>query len=134
MFTPLIEKLVRREDLTADEASAAMQHVMDGAASPAALAGLLSALAMKGERPAEIVGFARTMRANAVKLASGAFRFSFVNVPGATFTAVTATNIESPRTTWTALGRVTEIAGGQYQFTDSVNTNAARRFYSVRQP
>lgn len=68
MFTPLIEKLVRHEDLTADEAAAAMQQVMDGAAPPAALAGLLSALAMKGERPAEIVGFARTMRANAVKL------------------------------------------------------------------
>jgi anthranilate phosphoribosyltransferase len=68
MLTPLIEKLVRHEDLTADEAAAAMQHVMDGAAAPAALAGLLSALAMKGERPAEIVGFARTMRANAVKL------------------------------------------------------------------
>ena len=68
MFTPLIEKLVRHEDLTADEAAAAMQQVMDGAAPPAALAGLLSALAMKGERPSEIVGFARTMRANAVKL------------------------------------------------------------------
>jgi anthranilate phosphoribosyltransferase len=68
MFTSLIEKLVRHEDLTADEAAAAMQQVMDGATPPAALAGLLSALAMKGERPAEIVGFARTMRANAVKL------------------------------------------------------------------
>lgn len=68
MFTTLIEKLVRHEDLTADEAAAAMQQVMDGAAPPAALAGLLSALAMKGERPSEIVGFARTMRANAVKL------------------------------------------------------------------
>jgi anthranilate phosphoribosyltransferase len=70
MLTPLIEKLVRHEDLSADEAAAAMQQVMDGAAPPAALAGLLSALAMKGERPAEIVGFARTMRANAVKLAT----------------------------------------------------------------
>ena len=72
MLTPLIEKLMRHEDLTTDEAAAAMQHVMDGAASPAALAGLLSALAMKGERPAEIVGFARTMRANAVKLSKPA--------------------------------------------------------------
>ena len=72
MFTALIEKLVRHEDLTAEEASAAMQQVMDGNAPPAALAGLLSALAMKGERPAEIVGFARTMRANAVKLSSPA--------------------------------------------------------------
>ena len=72
MFTALIEKLVRHEDLTADEAAAAMQEVMDGRASSAALAGLLSALAMKGERPAEIVGFARTMRANAVKLSNPA--------------------------------------------------------------
>jgi anthranilate phosphoribosyltransferase len=45
---------------------------MDGRATPAALAGLLSALAMKGERPTEIVGFARTMRANAVKLSKPA--------------------------------------------------------------
>jgi anthranilate phosphoribosyltransferase len=72
MFTGLIEKLIRHEDLTADEAAAAMQQVMDGQASPAVLAGLLSALAMKGERPAEIVGFARTMRANAVKLSAPA--------------------------------------------------------------
>ena len=72
MFTTLIEKLVRHEDLTAEEASAAMQQVMDGNAPPAALAGQLSPLAMKGDRPAEIVGFARTMRANAVKLSSPA--------------------------------------------------------------
>ena len=35
---------------------------MDGRAQPAQIAGLLVALAMKGERPAEIVGLARTMR------------------------------------------------------------------------
>lgn len=70
MLTAFLEKLVRHEDLTADDAAAAMQQVMDGSVSPAALAGLLAALAMKGERPAEIVGFARTMRANAVKLSN----------------------------------------------------------------
>ena len=72
MLTALIEKLVRHEDLTADEASGAMDEVMSGRATPAALAGLLSALAMKGERPTEIVGFARTMRAHAVKLSAPA--------------------------------------------------------------
>jgi anthranilate phosphoribosyltransferase len=36
--------------------------------APASLAALLSALVMKGERPAEIVGFARAMRAHAVPL------------------------------------------------------------------
>ena len=70
MLTPLIEKVVRHEDLTEAEAAAAMAEVMAGRATPAALAGLLSALVMKGERPAEIVGFARTMRAHAVALPS----------------------------------------------------------------
>jgi anthranilate phosphoribosyltransferase len=70
MLTLLIEKLVRHEDLTSDEAAAAMGEVMEGRAAPGALAGLLSALLMKGERPAEMVGFARTMRQHAVKLSA----------------------------------------------------------------
>lgn len=70
MFTPLIEKLVRHEDLTTDEASAVMQEVMEGRAAPTPLAAILSTLAMKGERPAEIVGFARTMRQHAVTLSA----------------------------------------------------------------
>ena len=70
MFTALLEKLVRHEDLTADEAACAMREVMEGRASAAALAGVLTALVMKGERPAEIVGFARTMREHAVKLSA----------------------------------------------------------------
>jgi anthranilate phosphoribosyltransferase len=68
MLTALIEKVGRHEDLTEDEAAAAMREVMEGRAAPVALAGLLTALVMKGERPAEIVGFARAMRAHAVKL------------------------------------------------------------------
>jgi anthranilate phosphoribosyltransferase len=68
MFTELLEKLVRHEDLTTGEAAAAMREVMEGRAQPASLAALLAALAMKGERPAEIVGFAQTMRAHSVKL------------------------------------------------------------------
>jgi anthranilate phosphoribosyltransferase len=71
-LSALVEKVVRHEDLTEAEASAAMHEVMEGRAAPAALAGLLAALAMKGERPHEIVGFARTMRDHAVKLATPA--------------------------------------------------------------
>ncbi len=59
MFPALIEKLTRHEDLTTDEAAAAMAEVMEGRAAPAHVAGLLIGLAMKGERPAEIVGLAR---------------------------------------------------------------------------
>lgn len=72
MLTSLIEKLVRHEDLTTEEASAAMTEVMEGRAAPAALAALLAALRMKGERPAELVGFANAMRAHSVKLAAPA--------------------------------------------------------------
>jgi anthranilate phosphoribosyltransferase len=68
MFAPLIEKLQRRQDLTVDEAAAAMDEIMEGRAQPAQIAGLLIALAMKGERPSEVVGLARTMRARATPL------------------------------------------------------------------
>ncbi len=68
MFSALIEKLQRRQDLTVDEAAAAMHEIMEGRAQPAQIAGLLIAMAMKGERPSEIVGLARTMRARATKL------------------------------------------------------------------
>ena len=62
MFPGLIEKLTRHEDLTSAEAAAAMTEVMEGRAAPAQVAGLLIGLAMKGERPAEIVGLARAHR------------------------------------------------------------------------
>src|SRR4051794_28878881 len=68
MFRELIEKLQQRADLTVDEAAAAMEAIMDGRAQPSQIAGFLVGLAMKGERPDEIVGLARTMRARATKL------------------------------------------------------------------
>ncbi len=68
MLPGLLEKLLRREDLSTEEASAAMDEIMDGRVPPSQIAGLLVALAMKGERPAEIVGFARSMRSHATTL------------------------------------------------------------------
>ena len=67
MFQEVINKLYRRQDLTVAEAEATMSEVMEGRATPAQIAGVLVGLAMKGERPSEIVGLARTMRAHAVK-------------------------------------------------------------------
>ena len=72
MFKELIEKLGRHEDLTTDEAASAMGAIMRGEAAPAQIAGILIGLSMKGERPSELVGFARTMRAEAVPLATPA--------------------------------------------------------------
>jgi anthranilate phosphoribosyltransferase len=68
MFQTLMEKLTRHEDLTSLEAAAAMAEIMEGRATPSQIAGLLIGLAMKGERPVEIVGLARTMRAQAVQV------------------------------------------------------------------
>jgi len=68
MFPELIEKLTQHQDLTSDEAAAAMAEIMDGRAAPSHVAALLVGLAMKGERPVEIVGLARAMRAHAVQV------------------------------------------------------------------
>ncbi len=68
MLTELLHKLTQRGDLTAEEAAGAMDLVMTGGATSAQLAGLLVGLSMKGERPEEIVGLARAMRAHAVQL------------------------------------------------------------------
>lgn len=68
MFPGLIDKLQHRVDLTVEEASGAMETIMDGGAQPSQIAGFLVGLAMKGERPDEIVGLARTMRGRATKL------------------------------------------------------------------
>ncbi len=70
MFSALIEKLGRREDLSVDEAACAMATIMRGEAAPAQIAGFLIGLSMKGERPSELVGLARTMRQEAVPLSA----------------------------------------------------------------
>jgi anthranilate phosphoribosyltransferase len=65
MLTDYIGKIVRREDLSLEEAEAAMHNIMSGDATPAQIGGYLIALRMKGETVAEIAGSARAMRANA---------------------------------------------------------------------
>ena len=66
MFTAILQKLTARENLTTGEAADAMTAIMSGRATPATIAAFLVGLAMKGERPEEIVGLAETMRREAV--------------------------------------------------------------------
>jgi len=105
MFTALLEKLVRQDDLTTEEAAGVMREVMEGRAAATSLAALLAALAMKGERPAEIVGFARTMREQAVKLrapagevfdtcGTGGDRSGTFNISSAAAVVVAATGVK----------------------------------------
>ena len=50
----LLDKVMRRENLSVDESAAAMSAMMSGEATPAQISALLVGLTMKGERPAEI--------------------------------------------------------------------------------
>jgi hypothetical protein len=70
---------------------------------------------------------------NTSLLSQGQFQFSFVSNPGLSYSVLAATNLAVPLSNWTAIGSVTEIAPGQFQFVDLGATNAPRRFYRVRQ-
>jgi anthranilate phosphoribosyltransferase len=64
-----LRKIVEaRETLSRDEACALMEQILAGAASEVELAGLLGALAGRGETAAEVAGFAAAMRAAATML------------------------------------------------------------------
>ncbi|MBF7081840.1 anthranilate phosphoribosyltransferase [Desulfallas sp. Bu1-1] len=70
MIKELLKKVVAGENLTEAEAAAAMEEIMDGGATPAQIAGLLTALKLKGETIDEITGFARVMRSKATPVRS----------------------------------------------------------------
>ncbi len=57
-----IEQLVAGRDLSGDQTYSAFEQIMAGRVDPAEMAGLLVALAAKGETVDEIVGAARAMR------------------------------------------------------------------------
>lgn len=64
----LLDKLAARQDLTGEEMAGAMRTIMDGAATPVLIGGLLMALRVKGETVAEIAAAAEVMRERADKV------------------------------------------------------------------
>jgi anthranilate phosphoribosyltransferase len=85
MVVEALEKVVRGEDLTRAEAEGAMGEILAGRASDALIAGLLTALRMKGETVDEVVGFATAMRRQARPIfanAAGAPREMLVDTCG----------------------------------------------------
>ncbi len=67
----LIRTLVNGEALTADQTAWAMNEIMDGAASPAQIAGFGVALRAKGETPEEMSGLAAAMLAHSTPITVG---------------------------------------------------------------
>lgn len=65
MVRDLLNRLINREGLSADEAAELMGRMMDEELTPVQMAGVLVALRSKGETADEVVGFARTMRERA---------------------------------------------------------------------
>ncbi|PTQ52005.1 MAG: Anthranilate phosphoribosyltransferase [Brockia lithotrophica] len=75
-----LERLVRRNSLTREEARAALTAVVEGEATPVQAAALLTALRAKGEDVEEVLGFVETLRA---------YARPFPSFPGAVDTAGT---------------------------------------------
>ncbi len=67
-FADILERLARREDLTAEMAAAAFAHLMDGKLSPAQAGSFLLALRMKGESALELAHATRAALARAVRV------------------------------------------------------------------
>jgi anthranilate phosphoribosyltransferase len=66
MIADAIKKVTEGQNLSGQEAHAAMTEIMEGQATPVQIAGFLVALRMKGETVEEITEFARVMREHAV--------------------------------------------------------------------
>ncbi len=63
-----LHRAAAREELSEEQAHAAMLEILQGNSTPALTAALLTALRMKGETVSEVTGFARAMRASAVRV------------------------------------------------------------------
>ncbi len=70
-FPELLRRLLAGENLTRDQAHGAFGQIMDGAFSDSQTAGLLVALAAKGESVEEIAGAAQAMREHVTPIETG---------------------------------------------------------------
>ncbi len=68
---PFLHRVAARESLSAEDARAAMNVLLEGAASPVEIASFLTALKMKGETADEVAGFVRGMRHHMIRVDAG---------------------------------------------------------------
>jgi anthranilate phosphoribosyltransferase len=70
-YVPLLRRAIAGDDLSEPEAAGLVGAAMDGSFSPVQVAGILIAIAGKGEAVAEIVGAARAMRERSLHVEHG---------------------------------------------------------------
>ena len=68
MIKEAIQTLVSGRSLTMEEAASVMEEIMENKITPAQFGAFITALRVKGETADEITGFARTMRAKAIRV------------------------------------------------------------------
>lgn len=68
MLKDYLSQAVAGQNLSREEARAAMQVIMSGQANDTQIGAFLTALRMKGETSEEVTGFAETMRSQAIKV------------------------------------------------------------------
>ena len=61
-------------------------------------------------------------------------QLSVTNTPGVAFTVLGTTDLTLPVSSWDVLGQMTEIAPGQFQWTDTDFGSYDFRFFSLRSP
>ena len=68
MFSDLLRKVIRQENLTKDEAAEVINEILSGEVSEIQMAGMLTALSTKGETFEELAGAASAMRSKAKRI------------------------------------------------------------------
>jgi len=68
MIKEAIQALISGRSLTVEQAASVMEEIMEAEVTPAQFGAFVTALRIKGETVNEITGFARTMRAKAIRV------------------------------------------------------------------
>jgi anthranilate phosphoribosyltransferase len=71
LYRETIHKLIRRENLSSDEAASVMTEMMEGQLSPSQIGAFLALLAAKEETAGELAAFASVMREKATRVNAG---------------------------------------------------------------
>ncbi|MEJ7617433.1 MAG: anthranilate phosphoribosyltransferase [Pyrinomonadaceae bacterium] len=89
----MLKRLMRGESLSEDEASNLLSVLIDEATTDAQIAGILTALALKGESIDELTGLAGAMRARSVRVISR--HQQFIDTAGTGSSAVKTFNVST---------------------------------------